>query len=216
MHNKKFFIFSVFSLTVLCGNLSPLFAKAPTTPKILFTSTRDGNYEVYIMNPDGSKQVNLTQHRADDLQAVWSPTGEQILFVSDRDGIRDLYLMDPDGSNVRRVFKKVVYRYYPTWAPDGKQIAHMHKAHNLRASIIYTATLGKQKEESFVNALYPAWSPDGTEIACSVGGAWSRGTTCTYQHPHRRVGTSSALERKGWTILSILVCCRGQTCLFLE
>lgn len=170
MHNKKFFIFSVFSLTVLCGNLSPLFAKAPTTPKILFTSTRDGNYEVYIMNPDGSKQVNLTQHRADDLQAVWSPTGEQILFVSDRDGIRDLYLMDPDGSNVRRVFKKFVYRYYPTWAPDGKQIAHMHKAHDLRASIIYTATLGKQKEESFVNALYPAWSPDGTEIACSVGG----------------------------------------------
>ena len=170
MRNKKFFIFSVFSLTVLCANLSPLFAKAPTTPKILFTSTRDGNYEVYIMNPDGSKQVNLTQHHAEDLQAVWSPTGEQILFVSDRDGIRDLYLMDPDGSNVRRVFKKVVYRYYPTWAPDGKQIAHMHKAHNLRASIIYTANLGKQKEESLVNALYPAWSPDGTEIACSIGG----------------------------------------------
>ena len=170
MHNKKFFIFSVFSLIVLCANLSPLFAKAPTTPKILFTSTRDGNREIYVMNPDGSKQVNLTQHRAEDLQAVWSSTGEQILFVSDRDGIRDLYLMDPDGSNVRRVFKKVVYRYFPTWAPDGKQIAYMHKAHDLRASIIYTATLGKQKEESFVNALYPAWSPDGTEIACSVGG----------------------------------------------
>ena len=170
MHNKKFFIFSVFSLIVLCASLSPLFAKAPTTPKILFTSTRDGNREVYVMNPDGSKQVNLTQHRAEDLHAVWSSTGEQILFVSDRDGIRDLYLMDPDGSNVRRVFKKVVYRYHPTWAPDGKQIAHMHKAHDLRASIIYTATLGKQKEESLVNALYPAWSPDGTEIACSVGG----------------------------------------------
>ena len=156
MHNKKFFIFSVFSLIVLCANLPPLFAKAPTTPKILFTSTRDGNREVYIMNPDGSKQVNLTQHRAEDLQAVWSSTGEQILFVSDRDGIRDLYLMDPDGSNVRRVFKKVVYRYYPTWAPDGKQIAHIHKAHDLRASVIYIATLGKQKEESLVNALYPA------------------------------------------------------------
>ena len=216
MHNNKFFIFSVFSLIVLCANLSPLFAKAPTTPKILFTSTRDGNREIYVMNPDGSKQVNLTQHHAEDLQAVWSSTGEQILFVSDRDGIRDLYLMDPDGSNVRRVFKKVVYRYHPTWAPDGKQIAHMHKVHDLRASIIYTATLGKQKEESLVNALYPAWSPDGKEIACSVGGAWSRGTTCSYQHPDRRAGTSSTLDRKGWTILSVLVCCGGQTCLFLE
>ena len=170
MPDKKFFIFSVFSLILLCANLSPLFAKAPTTPKILFTSTRDGNREIYVMNPDGSEQVNLTQHRAEDLQAVWSPTGEEILFVSDRDGIRDLYLMKPDGSDVRRVFKKFVYRYHPTWAPDGKRIAHMHKAHDLRASIIYIATLGKQKEESFVNALYPAWSPDGAEIACSVGG----------------------------------------------
>ena len=31
-----------------------------------------------MMNPDGSEQVNLTEHRADDQQAVWSPTGEQI------------------------------------------------------------------------------------------------------------------------------------------
>ena len=54
-----------------------MFAKAPTTPKILFTSTRDGNREVYMMNPDGSEQVNLTQHRAADLETVWSPTGEQ-------------------------------------------------------------------------------------------------------------------------------------------
>ena len=164
------FTFIVFGITLLCANISPLFAKAPTAPKILFTSTRDGNREVYIMNPDGSEQMNLTKHRADDLQAVWSPIGEQILFVSDRHGVRDLYLMEPDGSNVRRVFKKVVHRYYPTWAPDGKQIAHIHRAHDLRDSIIYTATLGKQKEEPFVNGLYPAWSPDGTEIACVISG----------------------------------------------
>ena len=94
------FTFMAFSITLLCANISPLFAKPPTTPKILFTSTRNGNREVYIMNPDGSKQVNLTQHRAEDLQAVWSPTGDQILFVSDRHGVRDLYLMSPDGSDV--------------------------------------------------------------------------------------------------------------------
>ncbi|MCG9133613.1 PD40 domain-containing protein [Candidatus Poribacteria bacterium] len=70
-------------------------AKAPTTPKILFTSERDGNREVYMMNPDGSEQVNLTQHPADDQRALWSPTGEQVLFLSDRGGVRDLYLMNP-------------------------------------------------------------------------------------------------------------------------
>ena len=64
------------------GRVCQVFAETPTTPKILFTSTRDGNHEVYIMNPDGSEQVNLTQHPARDVSAVWSPTGEQILFAS--------------------------------------------------------------------------------------------------------------------------------------
>lgn len=157
------------NLLVLNGSVCSLFAQAPTTPKILFTSARDGNYEVYSMNPDGSEQVNLTKHRANDLDAVWSPTGEQILFVSDREGNqgvldRDLYLMDPDGSNVRRVFKREASRPEATWSPDGKQIAYEHITPD-RSTIIHIATLGEQEEEPIVNGFYPAWSPDGTEIA---------------------------------------------------
>ena len=155
---------------MLCANICPLFAKALLTPKILFTSVRDNKYGVYIMNPDGSEQVNLTQHRANDLQAVWSPAGEQILFVSDRDGVRDLYLMDPDGSNVRRVFNREKYRTSPTWAPDSKQIAYVHVNWGVLTNTIYIATLGKQEEAELVlDGSTPAWSPDRTEIACSVG-----------------------------------------------
>ena len=65
-------IFSMILLVLMCGAVCRVLAKVPTTPKILFTSTRDGNYEIYMMNPDGSEQVNLTQHRADDLGAVVS------------------------------------------------------------------------------------------------------------------------------------------------
>ena len=145
-------------------SVSPLFAKAPTTPKILFTSARDGNYDIYIMNSDGTEQVNLTRHRAADVDAVWSPTGEQILFVSDRDGPKDLYLMDPDGSNVRRVFKTDAYREDPTWSPDGKQIAYAFTEGIGNPYYIYIATLGNQKEKLLVQGFFPAWSPDGTEI----------------------------------------------------
>ena len=42
--------FRMLALVLLCVNVSPVFAKAPTTAKILFTSARDGNREVYIMN----------------------------------------------------------------------------------------------------------------------------------------------------------------------
>ena len=169
MKRIQLLVLAISILWTLNASVHPLFAKAPTTPKILFTSTRDGNREVYIMNPDGSEQENLTQHRAEDLEAVWSPTGEQILFVSDRGGIRDLYLMNADGTKVRRVFKKAIYRTDPTWAPDGKQIAYTHVNWERLPFIIHIATLGKQKEEPLTGGFYPAWSPDGTEIACAVG-----------------------------------------------
>ena len=171
MQEKRLFVLCVLSVVLLCTSICPLFAKAPTTPKILFTSARDDNYEVYIMNPDGSEQMNLTQHRANDVGAVWSPTGEQILFVSDRDGVRDLYLMDADGSNVRRVFKKEADRRYPSWSPDSKQITYTHMLWDKNRYPIYTATLGEQEEEELgVDGIFPVWSPDGTEIACTIRG----------------------------------------------
>ena len=183
MKIRRLLGFVILNLLVLTVGISPLFAKAPTTPKILFTSTRDGNREVYMMNPDGSEQVNLTQHPATDLQAAWSPTGEKILFVSNRRdlrprGRRDLYLMDTDGSNVRRVFKKKIegWRTSPTWSPDGKQIAYNQIYwEGGGTSGMYIATLGEQGEEYIDTLSSPAWSPDGTEIAvgeASPGLTW--------------------------------------------
>ena len=159
-----------FNLLILNVNVFSVLAKVPATPKILFTSARDGNREVYIMNPDGSEQVRLTDHPANDLHAIWSPTGEQILLISDRDGKRDLYLMDPDGSNIRRVFKNELKRNftlrdYPTWSPDGQQIAYMHINWDKDIYAIHITNLEEQEENFIANGLHPAWSPDGVEIA---------------------------------------------------
>ena len=169
---KLLLIFSIILLLAVCGGVCRVLAKAPTTPKILFTSARDGNYEVYMMNPDGSEQTNLTQHRADDRGAVWSPTGEQILFVSDRQGTRvpDLYLMDPDGSNVRRVFKRKItaWRVGATWSPDGKQFAYQYKDWTRLKFGLYLGTFGEEDAERIGTYNSPAWSPDASEIACSI------------------------------------------------
>ncbi len=150
---STFLIFVPFSVSVL--------AKAPETAKIVFTSRRDGNFEIYSMNPDGSDQINLTQHRAKDASPVWSPTGEQILFTSDRGGIEDLYLMDADGTNVRQVFKKLIGREFPTWSPDGKTLAYQR----FHTFSIYTASIDGKDEEELTAGLWPAWSPNGSEIA---------------------------------------------------
>ena len=151
----------VLSTFLILAPLSTVLAKAPETAKIVFTSRREGNSEIYIMNPDGSDQINLTQHRAQDTAPVWSPTGEQILFSSDRGGIPDIYFMDPDGTNVRQVFKKLIGREFPTWAPDGKALAY-HRFHTFS---IYIASRDGGDEAKLADGLWPAWSPNGSEIA---------------------------------------------------
>ena len=172
MKTMRLLVFVILLLLALNVGVSTIYAEALTTPKILFTSFRDGNREVYMMNPDGSEQVNLTQHPATDQDAVWSPTGEQILFVSDRQGahVRDLYMMDADGSNVRRVFKKKTdgWRHRPTWAIDAKQFAYNYTDWDRVKYGLYLGTFGKEDAEPVPYGSSPAWSPDGSEIACSV------------------------------------------------
>ena len=155
----------VLSTLLIFAPLSAVLAKAPETPKIVFTSNREGNSEIYSMNPDGSDQINLTQHRAKDSAPVWSPTGEQILFVSDRGGVSDLYLMDADGTNVRQVFRKSIGREFPTWSPDGKAFAYQR----FNKLSIYIASIDGRDEEELTDGLFPAWSPNGSEIAFMGG-----------------------------------------------
>ncbi|MCH8274254.1 MAG: PD40 domain-containing protein [Armatimonadetes bacterium] len=75
---------------------SPAFS--PDGPKIAFASTRDANWEIYIMNADGSGQTNLTNNVAYDDVPAFSPDGSMIAFTSYRDGNREIYIMNANGS----------------------------------------------------------------------------------------------------------------------
>lgn len=166
MKSLRIFTFCCVGLVLVFTQADQVLANAPKTPKIAFASNRDGNYEIYIMNPNGTGQKNLTRHKANDVQPAWSPTGKEILFVSNRDGRPDLYLMDADGTNVQKVFKNLKLRTAPAWSPDGKQISYC-RADPVRE--LYIASLD-EKEEKRVAPLgkyggYSNWSPDGRKIA---------------------------------------------------
>ena len=165
MRNPYLLFFFALSCAVLYASTCPVFAEVPASAKIVFSSWRGGNLDIYLMNPDGSEEERLTHHLARDGGPKWSPTGEQILFSSDRDGAPgdwDLYLMDADGSNVRRVFEKETYRTSHTWSPDGKQIAYSRGEQG--KSFIYIAPIDGKKEERVALGSQPTWSPDGHEI----------------------------------------------------
>ena len=173
--------YAISALFLFSHNVN-VWAQVPETEKIAFVSKRDGNAEIYIMNPDGSEQTNLTQHPAEDYDPAWSPGGKQILFSSNRDGPFDLYLMDADGKNLQKVFKSSKYRRGPTWSPDGKWIAYT-QANPQKAILLfgarfvpsteltlYIATVTGQAAEKLTDGFDPSWSPNGREIVYVMGG----------------------------------------------
>ena len=68
---------------------------------IAFTTTRDGNAEVYTVRSDGTGLENVSSDVAQDGQPAWSPDGTKLAFVSTRGGngtTADIYVMNADGT----------------------------------------------------------------------------------------------------------------------
>src|SRR5215212_153402 len=96
-----------FTMLTLLPNQFSAFATVPGEDgtKLAFTSDRDGNTEVYVMNAqDGSNQTRLTDNGASDSLISWSPDGTKLAFTCDRDGNTEVYVMNAqDGSNQTRL-----------------------------------------------------------------------------------------------------------------
>ena len=194
MKNIRLSFLLTISLIVVFSNLFSVWAEAPQRAKIVFTSTRDGNAEIYVMNTNGSGQVRLTNHPGDDFDPTWSPTGEHIAFVSEREhkGLYDIYIMDADGGNIRRAFSVLDYRTAPTWSPDGKKIAY-HTYSPVPDWAVYLNTIDGRRAERVIKVGkhpngFPVWSPDGTEIAFNAA-----------MRPAQIIGVV-AIEQRIWII----------------
>ncbi len=85
--------------------------------RLYFTSTREGNSEIYSSALDGSDVKRLTQHPAIDVSPTCGPRGE-IAFVSNRQGSPQIFVMNADGSNPRRVTFKGSHNQTPAFCPD--------------------------------------------------------------------------------------------------
>jgi hypothetical protein len=79
-------------------------AGSPNGQSVAFMSQRDGNWELYRVNLDGTGITRLTDNGANDGLPAWSPDGNSIAFVSSRDGGWAVWAMNADGSNQRRLF----------------------------------------------------------------------------------------------------------------
>ncbi len=86
--------------------------------KIAFTSNRDGNFEIYVMNSDGSNQTRLINNQSFDGHPAFSPDGRKIAFVSNRSDSYEIFVMNADGSNQIRLTNNPDYVDSPVFSPD--------------------------------------------------------------------------------------------------
>jgi len=80
-------------------------APSPDGRQVAFMSRRDGNWEIYLINSDGSNMRRLTDNPAEDGLPVWSPDGRVLAFASNRGEGWAVWAMLPNGLGLRQLFE---------------------------------------------------------------------------------------------------------------
>lgn len=172
MSSRKLFIAAAFiaCLTIMLHYLAPAVPNARAAfpgdnGKIVFVR----NYDIHVMNADGSGATNLTNHGAIDDSPAFSPDGSKIVFTSDRDGNVEIYSMNADGSAVTRLTTNGAWDAHPAWSPDSSKIAFQSDRAGGGNWEIYVMDANGANPTRLTNVAgndsEPAWSPDGTKIA---------------------------------------------------
>jgi TolB protein len=132
-------------LSLADGKITPLTGEShwynfpqwsPKGDVIMFTSDRDGDFELYTIRPDGTDIRRLTNVPGNDAHSIWSDDGEWIVFSSSRMGFKDemalydgvpqpygeIFVMRADGSDVRQLTDNKWEDASPGWMPESKAV----------------------------------------------------------------------------------------------
>jgi Tol biopolymer transport system component len=202
---------------------------SPDGTKIVFRGDTDaidhsGDEELYVMDADGSRVVQLTANAVFDSAPVFSPDGTKIAFESARDSgdplALDIYVMNADGSGVRRLTDNPAHDEGPAWSPDGTKIAFATERDSQEEIYVMNAdgtqprsvTVDPSRDES------PDWQPlpltmaarDACgDVSLDSGGASSivaRGVSCARALGLAKDWAQRAVQRKSRSRLNGFTC----------
>jgi Tol biopolymer transport system component len=151
--------------------------------KIVCESHRDNNFELILMNADGSDPVNLTKTPdIDELYPKASPDGTKIAFLAEEGKgearRRDLYVMNVDGTGRKKIGENA---RDPAWSPDGKKIAYLKGEFDKHTVVVFATkrlfihdlATGETREHAnkdLEHLFSLDWSTDGRWFVTTVHG----------------------------------------------
>src|SRR5881628_3764924 len=136
--------------------------------QIAFASDRLAQFDIYVMNANGTGIQRITSDLAFDFWPSWSPDGSRIAFTSDRDSPidrenLDIYVMNADGTAIVRVTSDTAQDDEAAWSPDGGRLvfrSHRDGNDDIYAVNVDGTGLVRLTTDAAAD-VQPAWSPDG-------------------------------------------------------
>lgn len=138
----------------------------PFLSKIAFVSDRSGNSELWMMDWDGSNQVQLTKHGALALAPSWSPDGRQLVFTSYLRGDPALYLLTPSEGYLKQLWGEGGVNSSAAFSPDGSRIAFASSLDGNVDIWLIPVAGGAAQRITTARAIdtQPSWAPNGHQL----------------------------------------------------
>jgi dipeptidyl aminopeptidase/acylaminoacyl peptidase len=193
---------------------------SPDGGQIAFISERSGFNEVWLVEPDGSNERQVSQVGADIADLEWSPDGSQIACTVNRQGAFELAILSVDTGELRTLRQGKGFHAWPQWSPDGDFLTFEYESPLLPPDL-YRVELAGGRMTQLTYSQLPALasnglvepeivsykSYDGLEIpAFLYRPKQSNGAAVLYPH-----GGPSSQYTYGWDILAQYFVAKGYT-----
>ncbi|MDN5201675.1 DPP IV N-terminal domain-containing protein [Fulvivirgaceae bacterium BMA10] len=142
---------------------------SPDGSKIVFESDRDGNWEIYMMNADGTALQNLTDHESNDRSPSWHPDGNAIIFQSNRNDTQGIFMYILQNSRIEPISLEK-FNYEPEWprfSNDGSKIIFNAKTNENTFNLFIADKEGSHVEQltfDVTRSLWGSFSPDDQSV----------------------------------------------------
>jgi Tol biopolymer transport system component len=143
-------------------------------------SDRDGDFEIYVMNADGTGQTRITNNSVFDQYPSWSPDGTKIALASTHDGNREIYTMSADGTNLARLTVTITgTEESPSWGEAFRRIGLASVGASVSRTMAVENRGGAPLTVSHIASSDPQFTISPTSFTVTPGGSQNVAITFT-------------------------------------